>query len=230
MDRNGQPWGKVEANATRLLLSNVCFNLKQLIGVLRCDLQVAIHEGLIEVQDDLLEVIANFMDNFLITVTMLSAPQVHALLDHMCARHAGSHSFLAAIRRGTTLHTHSLTFFNRLPDHQINIERGSTHPMDVEMEVSHFSRILQTDLVDMTSNPALMLDFNCGVKDVPTVDLTKEVTLLRIWRRTWRCLLQPLALQLTNQPFMMCHPKPQFLLQMKNDSLLSHLGDLRPYC
>ena len=71
---------------------NVCFNLKQLIGVLHCDLQVAIHEGLIEIQDDFLELIANFTDNFHITVTILSAPQVHAL-DHMHARHAGSHSF-----------------------------------------------------------------------------------------------------------------------------------------
>ena len=66
------------------------------------------------------------------------------------------------------------SFFDRLPDHQIHIERGSAHPTDLEMEVNHFSRILQTCLVDMTSNPALMLDFNCGVKGVPMVNLTKD--------------------------------------------------------
>ena len=110
---------------------NVCFNLKQLIRVLCCDLQVAIHEGLIEVQDDLLKAIANFH----ITITMLSAPKVCALLDHMCARCASSHSFLTAIQCGTTLTrmesflknspTKLLqSFFHGLPDHQINIERG----------------------------------------------------------------------------------------------------------
>ena len=164
---------------------NLCFDLKQLIRVLCCDLQVAIHEGLIEVQDDLLEVIANFTDNFHITITMLSIPQVCALLNHMCARCAGSHSFLATIRHSTTL-TRMESFLKngptkllqsilgRLPDHQIDIQRGSTHQMDLEMEDNHFSRIPQTHLVDMTSNPALMLDFNCGVEGVPIVDLTKD--------------------------------------------------------
>ena len=65
---------------------NIGFNLKQLIGVLHCDLQVVIHEGLVKVQDYLLEAIANFTDNFHITVTMLSASQVCALLNHMCTR------------------------------------------------------------------------------------------------------------------------------------------------
>ena len=135
MGRNGQPWGKVEASIARLHLSNVSFDLKQHIRVLCCDLQVVIHKGLTEVQDDILETIASF------TITMLSAPQVHALLDHMHARHAGSHSFLAAVQCGTTLMRMESflkngpakllqSFFNRLPDHQINIERGSTHPTD----------------------------------------------------------------------------------------------------
>ena len=82
---------------------NIGFDLKQLIKVLCCDLQVEIHEGLVKVQDDILEAIANFTDNFHITVITLSAPQVHALLDYMCTRHAGSHSFLAAVWCGTTL-------------------------------------------------------------------------------------------------------------------------------
>ena len=87
------------------------------------------------------------------TVTMLSAPLVNALLDHMCARHAGSHSFLAAGRCGTTLMSMESflengpakllqSFFDRLPDHHIDIERGSTHQTNLEMEVNHLSRML----------------------------------------------------------------------------------------
>ena len=132
---------------------NIGYNLKQLIKVLHCDLQVAIHKRLVEVQDDVLEAIANFTDNFHITVTTLSAPQVCALLDHICARHPGSHSFLAAVRHGTTLmRTESFlrdgptkllqSFFDRLPDHQIDIERGSTCPTELGMEVDHFSKVL----------------------------------------------------------------------------------------
>ena len=149
MDNPGerQRWALLD-----LAYQNVGFNLKQLIGVLHCDLQVAIYEGLVKVQDDQ-EAIAKFADNFHITVTILSAPQVHALLDHMHARHAGSHSFLAAVRGGTALtRTESFienglakllqSFFDRLPDHQIDIERGSTHPTDLEMEVNHFSSVL----------------------------------------------------------------------------------------
>ena len=182
MDNPGERWRQALLDFT---YQNVGFDLKQLIRVLCCDLQVAIHKGLVEVQDDLLEAIANFTDNFHITRTMLSAPQVHALMDHMCARHAGSHFFLAAVRCGTTLmRTESFlkngptkllqSFFHSLPDHQVDIERGSTHPKDLEMEVNHFSRVLQTHLVDVTSNPTLMLDFNCGVKGIPMIDLTKD--------------------------------------------------------
>ena len=77
---------------------NVCFALKQLIEVLHCGFKVTIHEGLVEVQADIFKAIANFVNNFHIEVTTLSSPQVCALLDHMCARHAGNHSFLAAIQ------------------------------------------------------------------------------------------------------------------------------------
>ena len=131
---------------------NVGFDLKQLIIVLHCDLQMTIHKELVEVQADILKSIANFIYNFHIELTTLSAPQVHALLDHMRARHAGSHSFLAAVQWGTTLMrpesflqngpTQLLQSFNRLPDHQTDIERGSTHPTQLEMEVDHFSKVL----------------------------------------------------------------------------------------
>ena len=166
---------------------NICFDLKQLIKVLCCDLQVTIHKGLVEVQADILKAIANFVDNFHIDVTTLSAPQVCALLDHMLARHAGSHSFLAAIWQGTTLDrpesflqngpTQLLqSFFDRLPDHQTDIKRGSTHPTHLESEVDHFSKALQTRMVDVTSNPVLMLDFKSGIEGIPAIDLaTKEV-------------------------------------------------------
>ena len=50
--------------------------MKQLIGVLRCNLQVMIHQGLMEAQADILEAIAGFIDNFHIEVTTLPAPQV----------------------------------------------------------------------------------------------------------------------------------------------------------
>ena len=167
---------------------NVCFNLRQLIEVLHCDLQVTIHQGLVEVQADILEVIANFVDNFHIKVTTLSAPQVSALLDHMCARHDGSCSFLAAIRRGTALTipesflwngpTQLLQSFDRLPDHQTNIKRGSTCPTEMENEVNHFSKALQTCMVDVTSDPALILNFKSEIRGIPTINLTGEEAIL----------------------------------------------------
>ena len=42
------------------------------------------------------------------------------------------------------------------------------------MEVNHFSSVLQTHLVDVTLNPTLMLNFDCGVEGVPTINLTKD--------------------------------------------------------
>ena len=181
-DNPGERWRRALLN---FAYQNIGFNLKQLIEVLHCDLQVAIHEGLVEVQDDMLKATANFANNFHITVTTLSAAQVHALLDHMHARHAGSHSSLAAVWHGTTLmRTESFlqdgptkllqSFFDRLPDHQIDIERGSTHPTELEMEVDHFSKVLQTHLVDVTANPTLMLDFSCGIEGILAIDLTKN--------------------------------------------------------
>ena len=146
---------------------NIYFNIKQLVEVLRCNLQVAIHRGLTEAQANILKVIAGFIDHFHIEVMTLSAPHVHALLDHMCARCAGSHSFLAAVRQGTTSTrpesflkrgpTNLLqSFLDRLPDHQTNLDRGSTHPIKLETKVNQFGRTLQTCMVDVTSNPALM--------------------------------------------------------------------------
>ena len=166
---------------------SICFDLKQLIEVLRCSFQVTIHKGLVEVQADILKAIANFIDNFHIKVTTLSAPQVHALLDHMCARCADSHSFLAAIWQGMTLGQSFLwsgptqllqSFFDRLPDQQTDIERGLTCPTQMESKVDHFSKALWTCMVDVTSDPALMLDFKSEIEGIPTIDLTEEEAVL----------------------------------------------------
>ena len=164
---------------------NICFNLKQLIEVLHCDLQETIYEGLVKVQADTLKMIANFVYNFHIKVTTLSAPQVHALPNHMHARHAGNHSFLAAIWQGTTLMGPESFlwngpsqllqyFFDRLPDHQTEFKSGSTHPTHLEREVNNFSKALQLCMVEATSDPALMLDFKSGIEGFPTIDLTGE--------------------------------------------------------
>ena len=114
------------------------------------DLQVTIHEGLVEVQDDLLEVIANFTDNSHITITTLSAPQVHALLDHMCARCMSSHSFLSAVKHSTSLESFLKngpsklfqSFFARLPDIKLTWKEVLPCSTDLETEVSHFSKVL----------------------------------------------------------------------------------------
>ena len=146
---------------------------------------MTIHEGLVEVQADILKAIANFVNNFHIKVTTLLAPQVHVLLDHMCARCAGSHSFLATVQQGTALTrpesflwngpTQLLqSFFDRLPDHQTDIERSSTHPIQLESKVDHFSKALCTHTVDVTLDPALMFDFKSGIKKIPTINLTGE--------------------------------------------------------
>ena len=149
-DNQGERWRQALLDFS---YHNVYFNLKQLIKVLHCDLQVTIHEGLVEIQADILKAIANFVNSFHIEVTTLSAPEVHALLNHMCARCAGSHSFLAGIRWGTTLTRPESflwngptqlfqSFFDRLPDHQTDIERGPTHPTQMESKVDHFSKAL----------------------------------------------------------------------------------------
>ena len=146
---------------------------------------MTIQEGLVEAKADILETIASFIDHFHVKVTTLSAPQVHALLDHMHARHASSHSFLAAIRQGTTSArsesfleggpTHLLqSFFDRLEDHQTGINRGSTHPAQLEREVDQISQTLRTCIIDITSYPALMLNFKSEITDIPTIDLTGE--------------------------------------------------------
>ena len=68
---------------------NVTFDINQLVEILHCDLQVTIHEGLLETQRDLLEAIGGFIDQFQTEMTTLSPPQMQALLDHLCTRQGG---------------------------------------------------------------------------------------------------------------------------------------------
>ena len=76
--------------------------MKQLVEVLRCDLQVTINEGLMETQMELLETIGGFVDHFQSEMMTLSPPQMHALLNHLQTRHGGSQALLDAIWRGET--------------------------------------------------------------------------------------------------------------------------------
>ena len=70
------------------------------------------------------------------------------------------------------------SFFDRIPDHQTDIERGSTHPTQMKSEVNDFNKVLQTHMVDVTSDPALMLDFKSKIEGIPSIDLTGEGAVL----------------------------------------------------
>ena len=43
---------------------NICFDIKQLVEVLHCNLQMSIHQGLTEAQANILKAIAGFIDHF----------------------------------------------------------------------------------------------------------------------------------------------------------------------
>ena len=76
---------------------NITFNLKQLVEVLRCDLQVTIQEGLMETQTELLKGVASFIDHFQMEMVTHSLPQMHALLEHLCTRWTDGQALLDAI-------------------------------------------------------------------------------------------------------------------------------------
>ena len=59
---------------------NITLDMKQLVEVLKCDLQVTIQEGLMETQTELLETIAGFIDHFQKEMITLSPPQMHCCL------------------------------------------------------------------------------------------------------------------------------------------------------
>ena len=70
--------------------------------------------------------------------------------------------------------TQLLQSFNTLPDHQTGINRGLTHPTQLDREVNQISQALQAQMVDMASDPAIMLNYKSEAADVPTIDLTGE--------------------------------------------------------
>ena len=53
-----------------------------------------------------------------------------------------------------------------------------THPTKLETKVDQFRRTLQTHRVDVTSDPALMLNFKSDAADIPTIDLTGTETMI----------------------------------------------------
>ena len=76
---------------------NVTCDVKQLVEVLHCDLQVMIHEGLMETQTELLETIGGFVDHFQMEMATLSPPKMHVLLNHLCTRWGGGQALINAI-------------------------------------------------------------------------------------------------------------------------------------
>ena len=85
-DTPGERWKRVLMD---FAFCNITFDMKQLIEVLSCDLQVTTQEGLMETQTELLETVASFVDHFQMEMVTLSPPQMHAPLDHLHTRWAG---------------------------------------------------------------------------------------------------------------------------------------------
>ena len=124
---------------------------------------------------ELLETISSFEDHFQSEMTTLFPPQMHALLDHLQARHGGGQALLDAIWRGETLTQPEsflqsgplqllLDFYDSLPDHQINIQKGSTALSSYEIEVDNAATALKTRLMYVCSNPTLMFNFQLSMQ------------------------------------------------------------------
>ena len=76
---------------------NITCDIKQLVEVLHCDLQVTMHKGLMETLTELLDTVGCFIDHFQTEMATLSPPQMHALLDHLHTRQGGGQALLDAI-------------------------------------------------------------------------------------------------------------------------------------
>ena len=76
----GQRWRGALMN---FAYRNITFNMKQLVEVLRCDLQVTIQEGLMETQTELLKTIAGFIDHFQMEMITLLHRCTHCLTIYM---------------------------------------------------------------------------------------------------------------------------------------------------
>ena len=138
----------------------------------------------------LFETIGGFVDHLQSEKTTLSPPQMHALLDHLQTRHGGSQALLDAILRGeTSTQPESFLqngpsqllqdFYDSLPDHQISIQKGSTSLSSFEIEVDNAAVALKSQLTDVCSDPALMLNFQPGMQGVTSINLTEEKAIIR---------------------------------------------------
>ena len=61
----------------------------------------------------------------------------------------------------------------------MGIDRDSIHPTELEKEVNQINKTLRTHMIDTASDPALMLNFQSEVADIPTIDLTGEEVNIR---------------------------------------------------
>ena len=66
------------------------------------------------------------------------------------------------------------TFFDRLPDHQADLTKGSSYPTQVEQEGDDYVRALRICMADTCANPTIMYSFMSAITDVPSIDLTTE--------------------------------------------------------
>ena len=106
-----------------------------------------------ETQTELLETIAGFIDHFQMEMITLSPPQMHTLLDHLCSRWAGGQALLDVISCSNTSTwpkcfldkgpTHLLqSFFDSLPEHQVDIKKDSTALTQIGIEVNNTAATL----------------------------------------------------------------------------------------
>ena len=70
-------------------------------------------------------------------------------------------------------------FLQQLPDSQAHLTRGSRQLAELEEEVFTFEAALQTHMTDTTADPALMLNFKCGIPGVTTINFTGDVAIVK---------------------------------------------------
>ena len=141
-----------------------------------------------ETQTELLETIGGFVDLFQSEMTTLSPPQMHALLDHLWTRCGASQVLLDAIQRGETSTRPesflqnvpfqlNLDFYDALPDHQINIQKGLTALSHFKIEVNN-AAVLRSWLMDvLKSSSHAQLQTKCA--GVTTINLIQEESVVK---------------------------------------------------
>ena len=61
----------------------------------------------------------------------------------------------------------------------MSLNSSSTCPTKLEKEVNQTVKSLETCMIDMNSDPTLMLNFKSEVQDITTIDLTGDEAILR---------------------------------------------------